>query len=245
MFTKLQLQNDLKRFNIPSTETVLIHSSCKSVGEIESGADTLLDLLSEYFEPGLLLFPTHTWDKVNKESPIYSVNDTVCCTGILPELFRKRDGVARSTHPTHSVAGLGNSVKEFIKGDEEATTPCPRFGSWGKLVDFDATIMLIGLTFTRNTFIHGIEEWKDIPNRISNEGYLATRILANGDKIEKIMHPHLGHPSENYDRILPQAIEANIVKKQTLGNSEVLYFKAQALYEFVNKILEVNPLIFD
>lgn len=60
-YTKNTLQQDLAAMGLTGTETILIHSSMKSIGAVEGGADTVLDALMEYFAKGLLLLPTHTW----------------------------------------------------------------------------------------------------------------------------------------------------------------------------------------
>ena len=45
---------------LPSDATVLMHSSCKSLGQMDNGGDTILDALTEYFSRGLVVLPTHT-----------------------------------------------------------------------------------------------------------------------------------------------------------------------------------------
>ena len=60
-YTKQTLQQDLAAMGLTGTETILIHSSMKSIGAVEGGADTVLDALMEFFAEGLLLLPTHTW----------------------------------------------------------------------------------------------------------------------------------------------------------------------------------------
>ena len=58
--TKSSIINDLKSMGLTGSETILIHSSMKAVGNVEGGADTVLDALMEFFADGLLLLPTHT-----------------------------------------------------------------------------------------------------------------------------------------------------------------------------------------
>ena len=59
-YTKQTLQQDLAAMGLTGTETILIHSSMKSIGAVEGGADTVLDALMEFFAEGLLLLPpTH------------------------------------------------------------------------------------------------------------------------------------------------------------------------------------------
>lgn len=61
MYTKEDLKEYLKAMGLTGKETILVHSSMKSIGEVEGRADTVLDALIEYFKDGLLLLPTHTW----------------------------------------------------------------------------------------------------------------------------------------------------------------------------------------
>ena len=151
---------------LPSDATVLMHSSCKSLGQMENGGDTILDALTEYFSRGLVVLPTHTWATVNDRQPVYDVLYPPVCIGLLPELFRKRPGVHRSWHPTHSVAAFGADAEEFVRGDENCPTPCARDSAWGRLYDRDAYVLLVGVELNRMTFFHGVEEWNGIPGRL-------------------------------------------------------------------------------
>ena len=57
-YTKADLKHDLAAMGLTGNETILIHSSMKSIGTVEGGADTVLDALMEFFAEGLLLLPT-------------------------------------------------------------------------------------------------------------------------------------------------------------------------------------------
>ena len=111
MHTYISLRNDLEKLGIPQDGTLLIHSSMKSIGDVEGRADTVLDVFMDYFkEAGLLVFPTLTWSNVNAEQPVFNVRETPSVVGILPQLFRQRPGVIRSLHPTHSLARCAKAV---------------------------------------------------------------------------------------------------------------------------------------
>lgn len=73
MHTKQSLMDQLESAGIDQHGTVLMHSSMKSIGEVEGGADTVLDALSEYMKDGLLVLPTHTWSSINKDNPKFYV----------------------------------------------------------------------------------------------------------------------------------------------------------------------------
>ncbi len=124
-YTKQTLQQDLAAMGLTGTETILIHSSMKSIGAVEGGADTVLDALMEFFAEGLLLLPTHTWQFIDQDHPVFDVRRSPCCVGILPELFRQRPGVVRSLHPTHSIAACGRGAAAYLAGELENNTPAP------------------------------------------------------------------------------------------------------------------------
>ena len=106
MYSKSDLKADLTAMGLKGSETVIIHSSLKSIGEVENRADGILDALVEFFKDGLLVFPSMSYNLVNAKQPVFSVRDTPCCVSMLPELFRRRPGVIRSLHPTHAVAAI-------------------------------------------------------------------------------------------------------------------------------------------
>lgn len=123
-YTSSDLLQDLAAMGLTGQETILVHSSMRSIGAVEGGADTVLDALTTFFADGLLLLPTHTWKTVRADAPVFDVRRSPCCVGILPELFRQRPGVVRSLHPTHSLAGCGKNAADYLAGEELCNTPC-------------------------------------------------------------------------------------------------------------------------
>ena len=167
MYTKAELKQQLQNAGLTGKETILIHSSMKAIGEVESGADTVLDAWMEYFADGLLLLPTHTWANVNAEHPVYDYRSTPSCVGLLTNLFRLRAGVVRSLHPTHSLAGFGKGAAEYLAGEDENNTPCTPGGAYDRLKDCVGKILLVGVGHERNTYIHSVEEVLNVPNRLA------------------------------------------------------------------------------
>ena len=124
MHTKQDLLAQLAALDIDPKGTLMVHLSCKAIGEVEGRGDTVLDVLIEYMQAGLLVLPTHTWSNVHTRSnPVMDVLHTPTCVGILTELFRKRPGVCRSLHPTHSLAALGTDAEAFLSGEECIQNP--------------------------------------------------------------------------------------------------------------------------
>lgn len=245
MHTKHRLMKELEALRIDRRGTLLMHSSMKSIGEVEGGADTVLDALSEYMKDGLLVLPTHTWSYIKADNPKFEVDNSSSCVGILPELFRKREGVIRSYHPTHSVAALGKDAAAFTEGAERYNTPCHRESVWGKLLDRKATILLAGVDLRRNTFIHGIEEWVDVPDRLTEEQEALTTVLSDGTEISVPSRRHKGPASSEYFWKVEDLLEEQgAMYKGVWGDAVVRVCDTVKLYDILAPMLRTNPDLF-
>lgn len=245
MHTRSGLIGQLEQMGIDPKGTLLMHSSMKSIGEVDGGADTVLDALSDYMKDGLLVLPTHTWSFIKADNPRYLVEESPSCIGILPELFRKRPGVVRSWHPTHSVAALGRDAAEFTAGDERFDTPCARGSAWGKLLDRKATILLVGVDLCRNTFIHGVEEWMNIPGRLTEGHELLYTVLADGTEISVPSRRHCGLSwSQHFWKVEEVLENRGVLRKSMLGDAVVRIVDAAGMTEILNQMLAFDPEMF-
>ncbi|MGG4127159.1 AAC(3) family N-acetyltransferase [Paenibacillus illinoisensis] len=245
MHTQQSLLDQLHQLGIDRRGTLLVHSSMKSVGEVEGGADTVLDAFTEYMKDGLLVLPTHTWSTINASNPMFHVESTPCCVGILPELFRKRPGVVRSWHPTHSVAAIGQDAVAFTKDDHLYDTPCARGSAWGKLLDRKATILLVGVDLKRNTFIHGVEEWVDIPGRLTDEHEQLYTVLPDGTEISVPSRRHCGLSwSEHFWKVDEVLQRKGAMRLGKLGDAVVRVCDAAMVEEMITEMLRANPDLF-
>lgn len=245
MYTQAELLTQLEQLGIDKDGTLLVHSSFKSMGPIEGGPDTVLDSLSTFMKEGLLVLPTHTWRYINADNPVFHVENSPTNVGILTELFRKRPGVVRSLHPTHSVGALGKDAEAFVSGDEKCDTPCARESVWGKLLDQKAQIMLLGVDLTRNTFIHGIEEWVDIPGRMTDTHEELYSVRADGTKIKVPSRRHCGLSwSEHFWKVDDVLLATGAMWMGKLGDADVRICDTVKLTEVLTEMLHEFPDLF-
>lgn len=240
MFSKTDLQAQLRAMGIRPTDTVLIHTSLRSIGDVEGGAHGIIDAFCEYLSGGLFLVPTHTWANVNPEQPVYDVRTTVPCIGALPAAAAFRPDGVRSLHPTHSIWAHGKNAEEFIRGEENACTPAPPGFAWSRLADGNAKILLIGVGNDKNTFIHAIDEIADIPDRLSPEPFPVTILDWEGNPHS---HPYAGHfcskssdVSRQFVNFEKPLVETGTQTFGTLGNAEVRIVDARACRDLILKI---------
>jgi len=242
MYTKHDFLSQLNELGIDPKGTLMVHSSYKSIGEVEGRGDTVLDSLIEYMKDGLLVLPSHTWDNVRTDTnPVMDVLYTPSCVGKLTEMFRKRPNVHRSLHPTHSLVAIGTDAEEFLAGEEHINTPCGKGGAYYKLWERNAQIMLIGVNFTRNTFIHGIEEWDGAEGSVSSEKSDLYTINQQGIRLYTPQYRHCSRVgSESFSKLEPQAIQEGILSFGQFGDATARLMNAKQLRDMISEILQVD-----
>lgn len=246
MYTARQLTSQLKKMNIPTDGTLLIHSSFKAMGEIKGGPETVIDALCGYMTDGLIAMPTHSWHVVNSDNPVFDPASTPSCTGILGQLLLKREGAVRSIHPTHSLAVWGRDAARFVEGEQFMSTPCGRKGCMGKLLDRKAKVLFIGCELSKNTFLHGVEEWCGIENRLGDE-YACMLTLHDGSMFIGSMQPHrapVNDVSVNYVKMTEPFIRLGAAVEGQLGDAHCYLCDCAKMARITTELLIVQPDLF-
>ncbi len=244
MTTKNDILRFLENIGIKHDDTVLIHTSLKAIGELDGGADMLIDAFCEYLYEGLFLIPTHTWANVVEDNPYFDVKTTMPCIGALPCLaVTRKDGV-RSLHPTHSIVAFGQRAREYIKGEEMATSPAPIGGCWSRLYDEHAKILLLGVGHDKNTYFHAVDEMLDIPDRLSDKAFVLT-IKDESGRIHTTapFHPHFtkglaGGCSDFYPNYKKPLEELGAVIYSKLGDAIVYCCDAVKCTDIIRRLWE-------
>ncbi len=251
MYTKESLLNDIRSIGVKKNDILLVHSSMKAIGEVDGGADTVLDALTEAVEEGMLILPTHTWKQMSNEYPVYDPENEEACVGILPNLFRKREGVMRSFHPTHSVAAYSKNQKllqEYVSGEERFTTPCPRQGCYGKLYDLNAKVLMLGVGLNRYTYLHGVEEWFGIEERLEKEALSLKIKLPSGALLPMFMHKHFKpnniSVSEYYIKMEKPFEAAGALIKGRIGAADSMLLSARQTADITTEYLRKDRDLF-
>lgn len=249
MYLKQDLFLQIEKMGILPTDTLLIHSSMKAIGEVDGQADTVLDAFMDYLSDGLLVLPTHTWATMSDSHNVYDRAKEPACVGILPNLFMKRGGVVRSLHPTHSVAAFGKEKNELIEGEENCMTPCSPKGVYNRLRERKAKILLLGVGHERNTYIHCVEELLHVPDRLTKEPTYFEIVMPDNQLKPSYMYRHYNsttaHISESYTKLEQAFYEREAAKKTSFGDASCILCDANVVYEVTKDILsyQINCLM--
>ncbi|MFC7549561.1 aminoglycoside N(3)-acetyltransferase [Plantactinospora sp. GCM10030261] len=171
--TRSTLADDFRRLGVRPGDTVLLHSSLRAVGWVVGGATALVHALLDVLGPtGTVVAPAQTplnrdpsrladpplpeqWWPVFREhlpafDPAITPSETV---GVVAERIRTWPGASRSAHPQTSFAGIGPAAAEIL-ADHALDSPLGERSPLARLVERDATVLLVGVGFEACTTFH-------------------------------------------------------------------------------------------
>lgn len=161
-FAPEDLRAGIQRCGIKPGDAILVHSSFSGFQGFRGTPADVITMLEEAVGPdGILMMPTHSFEGVAAEYAthprVFNPRTSPSFVGILPELFRRKKGVQRSLHPTHSVAAWGNRACSFLQDHHMAASPCGRGTPYYRLYEANGKILMIDVPVIL-TFYHCVEE---------------------------------------------------------------------------------------
>ena len=229
---------------ITTGDVILVHSSLRKLGPVKGGADTVSDALLEAIGPrGTLATPTHTFEIVNGNQPVFHQRLTPSCVGVLTNVFRLRPEAIRGLHPTHSVAAIGPRAAELVAINPEDDIPCPPASPYGRLRAWGGKVLIIGETLNRCTFFHGCEQWAGMPWAVSEGTVQFTSITADGAEIEISLHTHCTNTWDQYPKLEPFLLAAGAMRLGHIGDCTLRLLDAKLASEWLITRLKQDPSI--
>ena len=107
---------------------------------------------------GTLLMPAFTTNMSDTPCRPFDVLSDSTYTGIIPELFRREEGVLRSVHPRHSICGLGPHAAELLAGHENCVYADGLGSPFDKMRRISAESLCLGLRPGFHSFVHWVED---------------------------------------------------------------------------------------
>ena len=242
MLTLGSLTTAFRNLGVQAGNVLLVHSSYKSLGEVEGGPQTIIDALLAALGPdGTLIMPTFNFD-FNKGKP-WDVRSTPSQMGILTEFVRKDPHAKRVFHPIYSFAILGRYAESL--GGLRYKSSYEHGSVFGKLRDLDGKIMVIGLSYTNSmTFFHYIEQMEGVDYRFLKQ-FTGKVTDWNGttwvDTFEMLVRDiDKGVITE----VNPMGVlmeKAGVIKSKRIGAADVKLMKANEVYAFTAREMRRDP----
>jgi aminoglycoside 3-N-acetyltransferase len=245
--TQRDIEIALRVLGLEAGDLCLFHSSLKSFGYVEGGAETVIAAMESVIGPeGTLVAPTlcqvdffnsyKTWH-LDKPSDV----------GYLTEYFRKLPGAYRSDQATHSVAARGKEARELTWEHSLRGPHISPFGEyafsdgspWVKLCEKNGKVLFLGVSMLYFTLKHLVEsryvEW--VLDQIEDPER-KERALAG---IKTFDRESGAWPYYNSVRMQDKLEEAGLLRRTVCGKATLLCVEAKKACDFSLMQLQTCP----
>jgi aminoglycoside 3-N-acetyltransferase len=174
-FNAADLRKELLARGVRPGGVLLVHSSFDAFSNFQGTPLEVLEVLEEIVGPdGTLLMPAQPPEQLEK----FDVRRTPASTGLICELFRRREGTRRSLYPSQSACAKGPLAEELVKDHHRGPLGCGPQSPFAKLVQHRGQILTLGAV-PINTFLHVIEDLDldKFPRRIYSNQQRIFRVI--------------------------------------------------------------------
>lgn len=233
MVSKENIKYSLASLGLGVGDSVIFHSSLKSFGTVERGADDVIDaFLETVTESGTVLVPTFCQKNFDDAYNSWNINKP-SDTGYITEVFRKRSNAVRSNQATHSVCAIGRDAVYYTENHglsgkrigKYGDTPFAQSSPWQKMFDRNDTVVLAGVDFEAFTFKH-LYEYMMVERALANAKkrgeYDKYRKYICSFETRKLCSDVHFWPHTNTEVLTAFLLEGGFVKSAVCGNATLL-----------------------
>lgn len=243
-YLKEDIIQNFRALGLGEGDFVCVHSSLKSIGEVDGGADTIIEALIEVLgDEGTLMFPAFSFGLLNEENPLWSYEDTPSCVGYLSERFRQKYATKRSIHLSHSYSAIGKDVEQYLEHPLDIT-PCGEETPLARLMSEErGKILMIGCSYNTLTAIHVIEEAFKVP-------YVKFKSTPHGnyskDGVIKDLPSQSVYPfSYDFERLAPYLEGGDALTQAKVGDAPTMLISGVGLTRIASELLTKDLAFFD
>ena len=237
-----ELAGSFRELGVEVGDTLLVHSSYKSLGPVIGGAMAVIEALQDALGPdGTLIMPTFNFGFCDGEP--FDARTTPSHMGALTELVRNDPNSRRVEHPIYSFAVLG------ARADEAASISDPSsYGAsslFGRLRQWHGKIMIIGLSYNESmTFFHHVEELQEVDYRYS-KSFSGMVTNGAGESFERTVTIYV----RDLDRGVVTAGDAmgellankGLIRSARIGDATVRLMDAQEIFDATVEAMQKEP----
>ncbi|WP_040950002.1 aminoglycoside N(3)-acetyltransferase [Gorillibacterium massiliense] len=256
ILTQDDLIDQFKKCGLQAGQTVMVHTSLRKLGFVVGGAETVIRALLEIVgEEGTLIMPSQTWKNLDPSTgvhweepvewwpilrehwPAYDKEVTPAIgMGAVAEMLRTWPGAKRSDHPARSLAAVGKHAA-FLTENHDLSNIFGDGSPLDKLYQLDGYVLLIGVSYDKNTSLHLAETRSIFPNKAFTEE--SSAILING-KREWVTYRTQAVEDEDFIRLGQQFDKEMNIKVHKVGNADVRLLAQRPLVDWATAWMDRN-----
>ena len=240
ILSQADLLADFRKMGIVEGDSLMIHSSMRSLGFLEKGPQTFIDAALEAVgKNGNLLMPSSPIAQLQlhyaQANPLFDIRETPSAMGAISEAFRKYKDVLRSPHPTEAVCAIGPNANWLTEGHYLQPTPYNPSSPFARLMQLEGKILYCGVTLDNaGTHLHTLEDTVDFPHPVYYEKSfnLRVRYLKGKEYIHKTrVHNPEWSRKRLCDGLIPYFEEKQVLTRHKLGRADCLLLMAKPMLD--------------
>lgn len=236
----------LNNVGIKKSDIVMMHSSPISLGRFEGKnvASEIVDAIRQYLgEEGTLIAPAFNFDFCKgvafnrQESPSKNM-------GVLSETIRILPDAERSIHPMQSITAVGKFATDICEKD--TPTAFSEGGSFDRLLELNAKLLLFGVNFNAASFFHYAEEKLFVPYRYFKmfKGEYISNDSTEMREYQMFVRDLEINPQLSLLSLQSKMESEGKIRRAKLGMGEIIACNFKNLYESAYEMLEKDPFTF-
>lgn len=246
MVTRQEIAADLRGLGIGTGDLVALHSSLKSIGQVDGGAPTVVEAFLDVLGPtGNLVVPAFsftfaTWDPV----ALFDPSETPSKVGVITEAVRQHPRCLRSLHPTHSVGVIGPLAEELTR-DHLASSPIGPGSPFDRFRERNGTVLMLGCDLDSCSILHLYEVLAGLPyvDIAFREGYdhELANVSRNGKKVVGLQLYEIPGCSRAFLNAGPVLERSGVLRRGRVRNAQCFLFPSRDAGEVLIAELRRRP----
>jgi aminoglycoside 3-N-acetyltransferase len=221
-----ELLATLRALGIREGDSLMLHSAFAAHhgyrGTVEDLTNVLLRAVGPAGHLAMVSMPYRTSSQQYLEKiKEFDVRRAPSMMGMVSEMFRRRDGVRRSAHPTHPILVYGPRADWIVEGHAACVYPCGPGTPFEKLLSLDTKAVFFNVGFEVFTFYHYLEHrvGADLPFALYAERAYEVPVL-DADGEHRLVKAHV-FAAEGIPRRRIEKLEQALRAQQRFGDARV------------------------
>jgi aminoglycoside 3-N-acetyltransferase len=250
-YDRTELLRALRALGVRPGDTVMLHSAWSREHGFRGTPGELVEAVGPAGHLLMVTLPYRNaaldWLESGRR---FDVRKTPSMMGIVSEVFRRRDGVQRSLHPTHPIAVFGPDAARFIDAHPRCVYPCGPDTPFDEVAKADGRVVFLNVPIDTFTFFHYLEHLvrETLPFALYTETVYAAPVV-DAEGREHTVHTHAfareairrRRPERLYDALFARGL----VAEQRVGATRLLSVKVRDTIELTRALQRDGGLFYE